>query len=449
MFLDSLLVQSGLLFSQSNVFMQLFYFLVVIVSLSCGSLPGVETGWMFPVIATAGVVAFWSLLCYLGAGMIARQVKTDQLDPVVGARWLEKQLEIFRWISLAVIVLCLAGFGLARIIETAPIMEYSMFLQAIVLLAPGLVMTIATWSAEQYYGVYLGYTDRRLKSHFAIVWSLFRSRIGWLIAPVLMILALSDLVGLLPIGEGAGSLLIGTMMVLFILVGLPILIRRLFKTSPLTPDTESWMCDLLTAAGAKGTRPVRWDTNQQSFNAMVAGFFPRFRSLLVSDRLVDELTQEQIAMVVLHEAAHLKRRHVPLRMLSLLPAWIAGAAISSMLAESAWAAPWALAIGSAFGILMTLLILRIVAYRSEYDADLQACKMAERFSGSVPGCPTSYAAAADVLGDALLRVTADSVESRNATWLHPSVSDRIASMRRHRSVPQSSNASAGTIANPA
>ena len=139
MFLDSLLVQSGLLFSQSNVFMQLFYFLVVIVSLSCGSLPGVETGWMFPVIATAGVVGFWSLLCYLGAGMIARQVKADQLDPVVGARWLEKQLEIFRWISLAVIVLCLAGFGLARIIETAPIMEYSMFVQAIVLLTPGSV----------------------------------------------------------------------------------------------------------------------------------------------------------------------------------------------------------------------------------------------------------------------------------------------------------------------
>ena len=136
-------------------------------------------------------------------------------------------------------------------------------------------------------------------------------------------------------------------------------------------------------------------------------------------------------------------------MLSLLPAWIAGAAISSMLAESAWAAPWALAIGSAFGILMTLLILRIVAYRCEYDADLQACKMAERFSGSVPGVPTSYAAAADVLGDALLRVTADSVESRNPTWLHPSVSDRISSMRRHRSVPQSSNTSAGTIANPA
>jgi Zn-dependent protease with chaperone function len=178
---------------------------------------------------------------------------------------------------------------------------------------------------------------------------------------------------------------------------------------------------------------------------MVAGFVPSIRSLLLSDRLLDELPQDQIAMVVLHEAAHLRRKHVPIRMLSVLPAWAAGAALTKIAGEN----EWAMILGSIAGILLTLMILRIVAYRTEYDADVQACRLAVEIAPNVDRVPGTYEEAADALSAALLRVTFDQPAGRKATWLHPGVTDRIDFMRRVRETPQSNTATAGTIANPA
>jgi Zn-dependent protease with chaperone function len=431
--------------------MQLLYFLVVIVSLSCGSVPSpagdflAQFGLTGALLASAGLIFLWMLLCHAGSWLIARQVVTEQLEPMVGARWIEKQLEVFRWMSLCIIVLCLVGLGLAEAIAEAPVFESSMVLQSIVLLAPGLLMTMATWSAEQSYGVRLGYAEGGVVCHLQSLWLSFRSGLAWLVAPVLMLLSVSDVISLLPISGTTSSWATGAIVVFFVVIGLPVLIRRLFKTTPIQQSMRDWVCDLLQHAEIKGTRPVRWDTDGRAFNAMVAGFVPKFRSLLLSDRLLDELGREQIAMVVLHEAAHLRRRHVPLRMLAILPAWVAAVLVTRIAGDSSWALP----LGSAAGILFTMLILRIVAYRSEFDADVQACKLAEKISSQVDGVPACYDDACESLSTALMRVTFDHPAARKPTWLHPGVADRVNWMRRHRSEPTTSSTTAGTIANPA
>jgi Zn-dependent protease with chaperone function len=226
---------------------------------------------------------------------------------------------------------------------------------------------------------------------------------------------------------------------------LPWLIRHLFKTSPLSQPTDLWIRQLMTAAGLRRTRAVRWNTDGRTFNAMVAGFVPPLRTLLVSDRLVDELPRQQIAMVVLHEAAHLRRRHVPIRMLALLPAWGAGVLVTKIAGQQSWA----VAAGSVVGILLTMLILRIVAYRTEHDADVQACRLAAEMSGQVEDVPATYEHASEALSAALLRVTFDHPAGRKATWLHPGVAERVAWMRRQREAPISNNTTAATAANPA
>ena len=66
---------------------------------------------------------------------------------------------------------------------------------------------------------------------------------------------------------------------------------------------------------------------------MVAGFVPPLRTLFLSDRILDELPSKHIAMVVLHEAAHLQRYHVPIRMIAVLPAWGVGALATRMAGE--------------------------------------------------------------------------------------------------------------------
>ncbi len=425
--------------------MQLYYFLAVVVSLSCGSLPPLDIDPSRAILATIGMVIAWIVLCHVGARVIAIQVVADDLDPATGAHWLDKQLDAFRYLGIAVAVLCLGGFGLARVLDTLPILEHSMFLQALVLLAPAVAMTAGTWSAEHLYGMVCGYVDRGIGNHVRNVWLAFRGGMAWLVVPILILLAGGDLLSMIALDAKTASVITALMIALFVPLGLPWLVRHLFKTSRFDTETENWVCDLMSAAGLGRTKVVRWETGNRSFNAMVAGFTPPARTLLVSDRLADELPREQMAMVVLHEVAHLRRRHVPIRMLSILPAWAAAAAVTRIGNE----APWAVAVGSLIGILLTMLILRIVAYRTEFDADVVACRMAEKIGGHIQAVPATYDQAADVLADALLRVTGEHPAAQKATWLHPGVADRVASIRRHRSAPTTSSASAGTIANPA
>lgn len=425
--------------------MHLYLFLIVIVSLSCGSLPPADIDPLRAAGASALMVLAWVLLMHVGARICANQVRREKIDPIIGADILETQLAAFRWLGLAVVVLCLGGFGLARSLGSVPILQHSMLLQATILLMPAVVILTGTWSAEHRYGVLLNYTEKGLGNHLRTVWQLFRSGVAWLIAPLLILLGISDLVALLPISQTTAGWMTAAIILLFVPLGLPWLIRHLFKTGPLSAPDESWVRGLMTAAGLRRTRAVRWETGGRSFNAMVAGFVPPLRTLLVSDRLLDELPREQIAMVILHEAAHLRRRHVPIRMLALLPAWGIGSAVTRLAGEQSWA----MVAGSIVGIGMTMLILRIVAYRTEYDADVQACRMAVEISESVDQVPTTYEQASEVLSAALVRVTFDQPAARKATWLHPGVADRVDWMRCQRKTPSSKTTMAGTMANPA
>ncbi len=406
--------------------MQLYSFLVLIVSLGCGSVPPTDVPLWRASAASVGLVFGWVLLCHVAARVCAVQVRREKIDPLVGAELLEKQLAAFRWLGLGVIVLCLAGFGLAGALDSVPIVDSSALLQAIVLLIPGLVLTLGSWSAEHLYGLMMGYTDRGIANYARSLSMMFRSGIGWLLIPVLGLLALNDAIGMLPISELAGSCLTAVAILLLIVAGVPLLIGRLLKTAPLREPNAAWIADLLSAAGVARTRAVRWNTGGRTYNALVAGFIPPLRTLLISDRLIDELPRDQVAMVVLHEAAHLRRRHMPLRMLAILPAWGSGTLVTQWAADQSWG----MAAGTAFGILMTLLMLKIVAYRTEHDADVQACLLAQRIAPSVPDVPATYREAAEALSRGLLRVTADQPRARKATWLHPGVPERVSRMQR-------------------
>ncbi len=425
--------------------MQLYSFLILIVSLGCGTLPPTETSLWRAATATTGLVMGWVLLSHIAAQVCAVQVNREKLDPLICAELLDKQLRVFRWIGLGLVVLCLGGFGLGGAIMSVPVVESSTLLQALILLAPGLAMMAGTWSAEHQFGVMMGYTASGPRNYISSLTMTFRSGIGWLLFPVIGLLGINDVIAMLPVSEQTAGLLTGSAVLLLIVVGVPALIHRMFKTSPLREPNATWIRELLSAAGVARTRAVRWETGGQTYNALVAGFVPPLRSLLISDRLIDQLPREEVAMVVLHEAAHLRRRHMPLRMLAILPAWASGTLVTQLFANQSWA----VAAGTLFGILMTLLILKSVAYRTEHDADVQACELATRISSRVDNVPATYEEAAEALATALLRVTRDQPEYRKATWLHPGVSERVAWMLRGRDMPTSTSNTAGTIANPA
>ena len=401
--------------------MPLYLFLLVVVSLGCGSLPAADLSFVRPLVATIGMVTGWAILCHVGARLLARQVTTERLDPWLAARYLETQLDVFRWLGLGVVVLCLAGFGLARTLDAAPLLDRSMLARSLVLLTPGLLIATATWSAENYFGVLLGWSERSLAGHLRTVGRAFRATAAWLLVPVLVLVGLADLIGGLPLGGGLASGLAAVGVLALVPIGLPWLVRHLFGTRRLDPETDAWVGMLLSGCGLRGTRSFRWETGGRTFNAMIAGFIPGFRTVLVSDRILDELPRDQTAMVLLHEAAHLRRRHVPLRMACVLPAWAVGMTVTRLAGDQSWAG----AAGTAAGVLITLCALRLVAYRTEFDADAQACRLAERLGGAVPGVPVFPHQAAAALRAALLRVTQETPSSRKPSWLHPGLAARL------------------------
>lgn len=405
--------------------MPLYLFLLVIISLCCGTLPeSMDVDFVRTGTASITLICGWSLLAHIVARMIAKTVLDQELSEMAGARLVERAMEAFRWGGLVLAVGCLAGFGLGRVIQSQPYLGESMFLQALILLAPASLITLATWSAEHFYGLLLGYVSGGFRQYFRMLVTSVRSAAAWIVVPILSLLLISDVVThAFPRFANNGWVLAVAALIL-VPIALPWLVGRLFKTEPIDHETSNWIGDVLNHAGVRRTRVIRWSTGGKVFNAMVTGFVPPFRSLLVSDRLLDQLTRPQIAMVVLHEAAHLRRKHVPLRMLGVLPAWIAGGLITKISGDN----PYGMLLGCVAGVLLTTLLLRIISLRTEFDADDFACRLAEKFAGKIDGVPTTYADAAMAMSEALIRVTESNSAARRATWLHPGLDERLQNM---------------------
>lgn len=407
--------------------MPLYWFLLVITSLACDSIPGRDVPLAPSIAASLCLLSGWALLTRLAARSAARQVLSDEVAAGPAAIALGHQMEMLRWLGLAMSLLALIGFGLAGLIQRLPWGGQWITFRALLLLLPAVAATAWSWWCELRFEVAAG-AHRRPPRWLSHLNDSFRMQAAWLILPILVLLAVLDLTqALLDIERAQGAMVGGVTATIALPLLLPTILGRIWSLR-LIPDesTARWCDSLVTAVGVRGLQLRQWDTGGSFCTALVAGFVPHFRRLLLSDALLWRLNREQTAMVILHELAHLRRWHLPLRLLVLLPIWGAASLVSAALGDF----PWADVAGVAAGLAASLLVLRWVAYRTEMDADATACRMAATIGGRIDGVPSSFSAAASALADALDRVTADSPASRRATWLHPSIASRREALLR-------------------
>lgn len=378
-------------------------------------------------IASVALVAGWTILCHTAARMMVLQVRRGHMRLRDASRMLEVQLDVFRWLGLPVVLTCLGVFSLAAWTREQPILESSMMLQSIVLLTPGITILLATWSAEHVFGVRLGLTDASLRNYFVSLWSGLRSGPVWLIVPTMMFLLLGDLAEWsqpLATGNAIGiGIAVGIAVIAFVL---PWVVARVIRQEPMADDDRELISQWLERVGVRTVgwgrmRIVRWNTNGRLFNALVAGLFRPGRMLLLSDRVIDDLPRGQLLMVVMHEVAHVRRWHVPIRMAAVAPAWFVSIWVGSLFTNEAWGAT----IGGLCGLLLTVGTLSAVAYLTEWDADAVACRLAVKAGGQSEGMPATEAEAAGMMAAALGRVTAGHPAARRASWLHPSLAMRV------------------------
>ncbi len=167
--------------------------------------------------------------------------------------------------------------------------------------------------------------------------------------------------------------------------------------------------------------------------AAVVGWMPGRQQLWLGDGLVHQLTEEEVDMVVMHELAHIRRNHFLMR--------LAPIAIASLLGGSLWCLAQGLlaevlteqtatiiahGIGFASSAVALLVGLSVASRVCELDADRHACFLGANNCGWADG---QVPVAARKLRSALEKLhPAD--QHHAATWLHPSLRQRVLSLSR-------------------
>ena len=191
-----------------------------------------------------------------------------------------------------------------------------------------------------------------------------------------------------------------------------------------------------------------WRTGGQILNAVVAGMIPRFRIILMTDRLVDELDEEQIEGVFRHEVAHASRGHLPTRIAAVLFPLIGYFVIDhfnpaalekvfSVFEQAGVSMAWCQTVFlPTMYVAYLVAILGWISRSMEHDADIGAC-----LRGNESGKEQLNDQAIRSFSSALLKIASiQKISVTKKSWLHPSMVDRfefLHSIRKDKSIVSS------------
>ncbi|HMN95332.1 MAG TPA: M48 family metallopeptidase [Phycisphaerales bacterium] len=232
-----------------------------------------------------------------------------------------------------------------------------------------------------------------------------------------------------------------------VLVVSPLLVRLVLGARSLPGGT---LREGLMAIGRRHRVRIRdcllWPTDGAVLNGAVVGVLPGLRYVLLTDALLAELPPPQLHAVMAHEIGHLRRRHLPLALLTIIAIGAAlGTAVDALrrLVESG--APegegWLPALESALSslgpgpveILLALggagIVLGLFGWVSR-RLERQADTFAVVHLSEVAGADRVLPEAVDAMCDALESVAAPgAIDPERRSWRHGSIRWRQAYLR--------------------
>lgn len=252
----------------------------------------------------------------------------------------------------------------------------------------------------------------------------------------------------------AGDALLGILS-LVVLATAPVVLRHVWVTEPLPAgalrNRFERMCDRI---GLRYREILLWHTHGTAINAAVMGFIAPMRYILVSDALLETMSEDEIEAVFGHEAGHVRHRHLQFfGVFALLSMYISGGVI--LLASSIGLVDAASDLGLLQLIaLSSMLIVWLFGFgwlsrRFERQADLYAVRaIAPDIQTCVPLCPVHAASpssspttdastpslcvtSANLFGRTLLKIADLNGISRDApSWRHGSIRSRCRLIER-------------------
>ena len=232
-----------------------------------------------------------------------------------------------------------------------------------------------------------------------------RLQLLFMVVPVLLIAALHDLFRFAATafaGDHAAAAwndpenpLAWLVAAVLVFVFAPEILRRILHTEPLpNSPLRRRLESLCRRTGVRYRQILLWRTQNNVGNAAVMGFFPRLRYILLSDLLLETMSDEEIEAVFAHELGHVVHRHMVWLVVffAVLTLFVAGG--------SAWLTPWMTRLGIAGGpaegivivaayLLKFLLLFGFFSRRFERQADVFAARTMELSRAGVPNSSAS------------------------------------------------------------
>ena len=424
--------------------MQLAILTAVVASLAAAEASGEPVaGVAWRLMSILGVILVAPLTALVGTWRLAvRGNATEGVPSSAHGRGSERGLARLQsvvlglWMSGVIIVLFVAQWP--RIVRGNWHLASWPLLDELAILAPVIAPLLLVWAA-----LYRGERAAQVAAFRArnlappapqlghYLWLHVRHYLGLILLPALTIVAAFDVLRLFHFAADSSSIAwwLAVPLLVTLLLLMPLALRRIFPTTPLAAGD---LRDDLEAICREQRCSVReilvWQTGGHMANAAVVGLSRWLRYVLLTDALLDRLTPAQIAAVLRHELAHLRKHHLPLRLALLalpLAWWLAIERVfpdlSTTMAATVDAvglpAPLLAALGLPAAMLgYALLVVGWYSRLLEHEADLEAC----RAGGGRFDPP-----AAIEFCQALIKVIGHSAESRSGQWLHPSLADRL------------------------
>jgi STE24 endopeptidase len=145
-----------------------------------------------------------------------------------------------------------------------------------------------------------------------------RLQLLFIVVPVLVLVALHDLLSLAlsPLGLREQDsltiqLCVSIATAAMVMIFAPELLRRILQTEPMPPGPLRQRLESVCRRHRIGYKDVLlWRTDYNMGNAAVMGIIPHTRYILMSDLLLETMTDEQIEAVFAHEVGHIIHRHM-------------------------------------------------------------------------------------------------------------------------------------------
>src|SRR5262249_4539116 len=276
-----------------------------------------------------------------------------------------------------------------------------------------------------------------------------RNNLLLVIPPLVLMLVQQTTLSVFPELQKDGLLLglFGATLLAGVFVGIPWLLRLVLGLRPLP---EGPLRDRLLAVARRlrfrFSDILVWDTRHSAANAMVTGPSPWLRYVVLTDRLIKEMTPEEIEAVFGHEVGHIKHRHMLFyfgfllaSLVVVLGVWHAGKLLLSRGPVAAFLhercgglLEWLNAYGMVAGVPLLLLlgaymfvVFGFLSRRCERQADIFGCRTVS----------------VEVFVEALEKVARLNGISRDrpgwlSSWQHSTIALRVDFLRRLNADPE-------------